>query len=509
MLAEPTQPRAAFVVWGAWALLFAGLLGFVAHFARNVPFLDDWDVLPQVSGERPVDASWLWSPYHEHRIPLPKLLWVALARLTRFDVRAGMFLNCLILGGLSAASIVAARRLRGKTVLADAFFPLALLHWGQHQNLLWDFGVQFLCSTLFAIALLLALVSVRGAPTPRQGIVAGLCLLGLPLCGANGLLLVPLPAAWLVAASLARNRSGAGQPAELCTKKDNHESTKGRKHEKEEGHPAPHFLPSFICLLFRAFVLSCFRDGILVAGLAGAALLLTAVSLMGETGVGTHPASPDMTATVQTACQFLVMSVGPGGEIGLPLSAFALLLLLAGCTAAVAVSLRRPEEFWRASGMLCYLAAFLGLALAVGWGRAGFGGVTAAYGTRFVTLAVPVLCWCYFAALLVPSRRGPLRLVPPLLCVLMLVLLPFNLWEGVRHGRDNATILTAVEDDIRRGVPPDELAQRWSEKVYPPGGRIDYLRDRLEWLRQTGQGPYKGRESSDPAVRDGAGSAVK
>src|SRR5262245_37006502 len=91
---RPAPPRAGFprlaavAVWCTWAVLVAGLVGFVAHFARNVPFSDDWDVLPWVSGERPVDAAWLWAPYHEHRIPLPKLVWVALARLTGYDVRA-------------------------------------------------------------------------------------------------------------------------------------------------------------------------------------------------------------------------------------------------------------------------------------------------------------------------------------------------------------------------------------------------------------------------------------
>src|ERR1700682_1094803 len=87
------------VVWGAWAALFVTLVGFVAHFARNVPFSDDWDVLPWVSRERPVDAAWLWAPYHEHHIPVPKLVWVGLGRLTGCDVRAGMYLNCLVLAG--------------------------------------------------------------------------------------------------------------------------------------------------------------------------------------------------------------------------------------------------------------------------------------------------------------------------------------------------------------------------------------------------------------------------
>ena len=143
--------------------------------------------------------------------------------------------------------------------------------------------------------------------------------------------------------------------------------------------------------------------------------------------------------------------------------------------------------------MLCYLAAFLGLALAVGWGRAGAGGVTAQYGSRFVTLAVPLLCWCYFAALLSPVRAGPLRLVPAALCVLLLALLPFNTWEGVRHEEGQVGRLAGFEAKLREGMAPQELAQQTTEQVYPPGGATDYVRERLEWLRRTGQGPYKGR----------------
>ncbi len=470
MPAEQVDPRNAparrgallvpAAVWGTWAVLFVALLTFVTHFARNVPFSDDWDVMPRVSGEQPLDASWLWAPYHEHHIPLPKLVWAALGRLTRCDVRAGMYLNCLILGWLAAALTRAARRLRGRTALADAIFPLALLHWGQHQNLLWDFGVQFVCSTALAIGLLLVLLEVRGAPTPRQGAAAGLCLLGLPLCGANGLLLVPLPALWLIAVGLAPR-------------------------------PGP-------------------RAGRLAGPvLAAGTLLLSAASLLGESGVGSHPASPNPTATAQTACQFLVMCVGPAGGAGLPVSAFVLLLLLFACAAAVAAALRRAADFWRGAGLLCYLFAFLGLALAIGWGRAGAGGVTADYGTRFVTLAVPLLCWCYFAALLAPNPRGPLRLLPAALCALMLALLPWNVREGLTHGRGNAALLSAVEADVRAGVPPHELAARWSEAIYPTGGRTEYLRDRLEWLRETKQGPYTEVNGNDPAGRAGSTEPVK
>jgi hypothetical protein len=455
------------IVWGAWGAMFLGLLGFVAEFGRNLPFADDWDVVPQASGQRPVELPWLWRRHFEHRIPLPKLLYVALGRLSGCDARAGMYLSALLLGGAAAALILAARRLRGRAAVADAFFPLALLHWGQHQVLLWNFEVQFTTSTLLVLTALLVLVFVRGTPTARQGLTLGGCLVLLPLCGANGLLVVPPLALWLAAAGVARCRSGR-------------------------------------------------RDGALWLALSGAAVALVGASLLGEQPVGAHPPSPSPVATVQTACQFLVMAAGPGGETALPASAVVLVLFLVLCTLPLAVALRnRPAERWRAAGMLCYLAALLGLALAVGWGRAGYGGVTAKAGSRFVTLAVPLLCWCYFAALLAPVRTVPIRAVPWALLLIGLAMLPFNVRQGLEHAEGQANNLGVVEKDIRAGLSPEEIARRWQPLVYYGTGGADPVEDRprhmqecLEWLRQTNQGPYRGLDNGKPSVRDGSEPTV-
>jgi hypothetical protein len=475
MLAEQTEPRTPaapqthwppgkflggrlvpVVVWGLWAAMFVALLGFVAVLGHNVPFADDWDVMPWVSGQQPVEPSWLWRHHNEHRIPLPKMVWVVLGRLTGYDVRAGMYLDAVILGAISAALLLGARRLRGRTALSDAFFPLALLHWGQHQTLLWNFEVQFISSAVLSLIVLLTLVSVGSVPTARQGLILGTCLVLLPLCGANGLILVPPLAAWLAVAGVVRWRSGL-----------------------------PHGR----------------RDGALWLGLAGTALGLVALSFLGERAVGVHPESPSLDASIQTACQFFVMALGPGGEMILPFSALGLLLLVALCGLTLAAALyRRTDERWRGSGLLVYLGALLGLGLAVGWGRAGFGGVTALTGTRFVTLAVPLLCWCYFIAQLAsaPSASTPFRMVPWLLCAVLLALQPWNIREGLSHGRGQAAILSHVEADIREGIGPAELARRWQYFLYYSINGLDeeerqqLLQERLEWLRHTGQGPYKG-----------------
>src|SRR5207302_1253006 len=158
---------------------------------RNVPFQDEWEVVPQVAGDQPVTLAWLWARHTDHRIPLPKLLLMGLYRLSGYDLRAGMVVNVLALGALTAALVRTAKRVRGRLSPADAFFPLVLLNWGHVENLLWSWQIAFILSTVLAGSFLI-LVTRRGGP-PSLGVTAGagVCLLLLPLCGSNGVALVP------------------------------------------------------------------------------------------------------------------------------------------------------------------------------------------------------------------------------------------------------------------------------------------------------------------------------
>jgi hypothetical protein len=217
--ADTDAPRgrrlAALLVWAVWGAMTAALLGYVAAFARDVPWWDDWDLVPVLSGQEPPSAAWLWEPHNEHRIPVPKLIHLALASPAGADFRAVPYLNALALSASAFALILAARRLRGRTEPSDALFPLALLHWGQYDNLLWSFQVQFVCSTvlfLFAVALLTASAH---PPGPGRTVLAGLCALALPFCGANGAAPAAALAFWLAGTALTRRR-GAWLPAGLA-----------------------------------------------------------------------------------------------------------------------------------------------------------------------------------------------------------------------------------------------------------------------------------------------------
>ena len=99
------------VVWAVWALMLLTALAYVAWYPGNVPFFDGWVMVPFLTGAEPVTPAWLWEQHNEHRIPLPKLLLLALYRLSGNDFHAGMFFSVAALAGLAAALIRTARRL--------------------------------------------------------------------------------------------------------------------------------------------------------------------------------------------------------------------------------------------------------------------------------------------------------------------------------------------------------------------------------------------------------------
>src|SRR5258708_2618059 len=122
-------------VLALWAVMTAIVLTCVVIYGRNLPWREDWDMVPALTGQQPNLLEWLWAQNNEHRLPLQKVLYLVLLRISGGDFRIGMIANTLMLGGLSLASILTARRLLGgRTRLSDACFPLACLlagDWGQ------------------------------------------------------------------------------------------------------------------------------------------------------------------------------------------------------------------------------------------------------------------------------------------------------------------------------------------------------------------------------------------
>ena len=88
---------------GICALLALSQFVFVAVFTFNQPWADEWEFIPALCGEQPI-AEYLWAQHNEHRMPLPRGVWLLLFRLTH-DFRTGAVLQVAIFSALAFAGM--------------------------------------------------------------------------------------------------------------------------------------------------------------------------------------------------------------------------------------------------------------------------------------------------------------------------------------------------------------------------------------------------------------------
>ncbi len=436
----------ALAVWLVWAATLASVLAEIGRHGRNIPFEEDWLMVAPMTGHEPDIARWLWSQNSEHRLPVPKLVNLAVLRATG-DFRATMVFDTLALGAVAATMILVARALRGRrTSLADAFFPLLLLQLGNWDNLLWAWQIQFVLPTVLACVLLLVIVARPAPPTGVPLLAGALALVCLPLSGANGLIFTPTLAAWLAYAAWGHRRFSAGD---------------GR-----------------------------------TARRLGAAAAVVAALLCGVYFIGYQPSpwnepSPGPGATLATAGKFLAQSVGPAAVKSWLLFGTVVSLVLLGGLAALLAAWRKTgdeeSERVRIAGLVAFLVAAGMLALAVGWGRAGHVVATGRIATRYVLLGAPGLCAAYFALLLYGKGRLG-RAAPAGLALLVALLFPGNTRIGFERRDWFGAGLTAFERDLAAGDSPEALAQRhhafllhWDEQMMVAD---------MKMLRDAGIGPF-------------------
>ncbi|RUL87699.1 hypothetical protein [Tautonia sociabilis] len=406
------EPGASWFCGSSWLAMTVAAVWLIARFGPEVPLYDDFAIVPALVGNQEVSLGYLWSMHNEHRLPLPRLVLLLAYPAAGYDFRAGMFGTVACLSASSALLIGASRRFRGGSSYADAVFPIALLHFGHFNNLLWSWQIQFGLSTMLGLWAAALLAGNRGRVGPGTLVTLGVLLAMLPLCGANGLAMVPPLAAWLVGVGIARLR------------------------KKASG-----------------------GWGAIAASVPGVAL--TAFYFVNYDRPRQIDRASSLGAVVRTGVQFLSIGLGPTAGEGWRIAG-GLVLLLAIATAAmlVAVSWRKAGDRASALGLLAVLVGFGLLCLGLAWGRAG-GNDRSGLEPRYVTLSAPIpilaaLAWARFG-----SDTGR-RLVPMTILSALLLLL----WPNSRSGLDQARARKANSDtvlaEIRSGVPPFVLAARHS-----------------------------------------------
>jgi hypothetical protein len=410
----PWQQR---FVWIAWAVATTLAVLATAVYGRWLPWSDDFDVLPYVTGEKAVTPAWLWSQHNEHRIPLVKLLFVGIGRASGCDHRWTLAFNALLLSATAAAMIVGARRLRGWTAWTDALFPAVLLHQGQGA-LAWAFHSQFTLTTALGGLLVVTAVAAPGDVVWRAAVMAA-CACLLPLTGASGLVVAAGAAVLLAVAAVRPDATGGGAGA---------------------------------------VARSLAAAG---AGLASAVALLSVATLRLIPAHGY--ASPWQTLVGSLDA----LSSYPGGLVARFPTAWRLAtaVAVAVTVAAAVAALRRPgtADRWRIAILLGFIAALGIVGVAIGYGR-GARDFTHLYG-HYATLAlgVPVALALIWAAL--PQGRFA-RTAQALLCCVALVVAVNHARRSVRNWGAMDETWAVIASDIRGSLPPDEVAARHVAALY-------------------------------------------
>jgi hypothetical protein len=404
------------LAWSVWAGMLAVALLAIARYGPEIPRAEDWLLVPALTGHAPSIGAWLWAQNSEHRVPLPQLAYLALLKATGGDFRAAMVFDTLALAGLAAAMMLAARRLRGSTSVVDALFPVTFLHLGHWDNLIWSWQIQFVASTLLAGAFVLIVVTWSDTLTPPRAALTALCLVALPLCGANGLALVPVFALWAIYTAARVWRTSPDSTARTTA--------------------------------------------VLLAGGAAVAAALVAVYFIGYERATWYPDSPGRSVTARIAAQFLAMAFGPGVAVSWRVLVLVTLAVVTATLVLLILRLRDSgaQSRQRIVGLLCIVCAMLVLAVALAWGRGGRV-ATSGLSRRYALLAVPLLCAVFFAWQLYAPRRWATRVQVALLLVAV-ALLPANTRAGLAARDWVEQGMDAVRHDIAAGMPRPLLAER-------------------------------------------------
>jgi len=443
------------IVWATWTIMVFTALVSIGKYHHEVPICEDWEYVAYATGAEPIIISWLWDQETEHRFPLTRLVGVALLRIADCDNWAIMLFRVSAMGGLALAMIVVAKKIRGWTSYADAFFPLVFFQWAASPHMLRGVtGLGYTLPTYIAGVLLLIVVTRGTRLDLGSGILAGLCLILLPLCGGMGLVYLPAMTLW--------------------------------------------FAYSGVCT-WRSLELHGKRNSLAVLALALAVVLLVAYYFVGfQKGTSYYPSNTSIRQIIKTSLAFLTKSMGRVAPTLWPSSGPPLLILLALSARILFMTMwrNRSVQDSRAFGLFFFGAAIATQALAIGWAR-GVSGTGAAWSYEF--LPALTLPWIYFVWVLCgPKAFG--NFMQMCLFVLMVVVAPVNIATDYKLLTNHFAGITAFKHDMEQGVPPYVLIARHQLTITTDAGWGEDLVDDkcLLALRRAQIGSFRHLQDNPP-----------
>lgn len=448
------------LTWAVWLAVTLGNVYFALKCSSFIPFSDDWSLVGPLVGRVTVDATWLWAPLADHRLPLAKLILYWMYRAFDNDFRIGMFANVACLSTLAAVMMITASKLRGRSGYADAFLPLATMNM-DHEMIFVALGQSVVPAAVFAGIVLMLIAWSNTRLGWRRTIAFGLAVSALALCGPSGLAMVPPLALWLAYSGALQMRASG-------------------------------------------------REGKWLAGLSWALAVanLCIIPLYFQSLERFSPPVPGVRAFFNACFQFLSLSFGQAArtvfsatDLNPPYLGIAVVIL---CLISVPlfgyIWWTRPVERVRATGLFAFLLAMGALTVSMAMARSGRG-PNACYAVRYVLLAAPALWGLYFTWLLYGPRflRGTITygLLAAVACVF-----PFNVKENVQIGRGHVRMIRAAERDVLAGQAPSVIAYRHIKSVLDPLAHDwENFAELLRSLRRANISPFQ-QMGTDPVSYD-------
>jgi hypothetical protein len=440
-------------------LLALSQFAFIAVFTFNQPWADEWEFIPALCGQEST-ATFLWAQHNEHRLPLPRAIFLGLFHLTH-DFRAGAVVQVILYTLLAFAGMRWAAELRGRPSWADLFFPLSLLHVGHSENLLMGYQLCFALACTLVIGLARLALWAKPENRLRTAFTASLLSAALALCGGFGAVF-SLPAMiWIWYLLFFSNGSESGGTSSPCG-------------NGAGGRCPPPFRSvrrffAFAIALFSLFPVVYlrfyFQDYHRPEG---------------------HPPFEWKNWYAAAQVTMEVLAVGFGIAVEWIWLAVFLGILLASFLVAVEGLNRfriNKSERPRVSGLVAVCLGVCGLALAIGAGRSGFGDDFGLW-PRYSMLTWPLLATLYFAA--VAWGGNWLKTVPEAFMLLSLVLFPFNTKHGLERGINQLKWLGKIETMLAEGVPDEIIVKEQIEAT----GQGDRAIRGIPLLRERGIGPF-------------------
>ncbi len=159
--------------WILASLPFVAVVCFVIRYGITIPYWDQWALVPVLG--RMYDGSLsfndLWMQHNAHRILFPKIIMLALAKLTRWNIAFEIAVNVALVTATFA--VIAYQLKRTANDFGDKLIlwllpvvSLLVFTLAQWRNLVWGWQMQILLSVFAGVAGLIVL-SVRPMTWPR------------------------------------------------------------------------------------------------------------------------------------------------------------------------------------------------------------------------------------------------------------------------------------------------------------------------------------------------------